>query len=755
MPAFEPDSRAGSVMRISLKHRVALLLACAWCAGAAPVFRAQSTPSPAQRPEVTFQAEVNYVDVDAVVTDQQGNFVRALAKDDFELFEDGKRQKVDIFSAVDIPVERRNSPTFGGRQGSSDVRSNLEAFAGRVYVIVLDDLNTSFTRSIFVRRAARQFIEQNLGANDVASVLYTSSRTDASQEFTSDRRRLLAAVDKFLGRKLRSATLDALDVYYQQEALATTSPTDTSEPGAPANPIKSSALNDPMQGARTLDFEDMERGDRATRVLNELRDLAEYLAGVHGRRKALLFFSEGIDYNVMDAFGARNASDVQVATREAIAAAARSNVSFFAIDPRGLVGMSEEAISMVGAGATDPSLRLNTEGLVDEMRMSQNSLRTLADQTGGFAAVNANNLAPAFARIVQANSTYYVLGYYPPAHPRDGKFHQIEVRVRRPGLHVEARKGYAASRGKTSQEKLTDVRKKVSATTGAPASASVELMEVLDSPMQQSGLTLSVQAAPFRGTANEASVAMAVDIDPARLHFKPAGNNSTYADNLELSFFSVNEEGKPIAGITSVLTLNLRPETYRILQVGGLRANPRAAFAPGRYQLRVAVRESGAGEMGSVFYDLDVPDFSRDPLMMSGVLITSAAQSQVPSAVPDKTISVNDLPAPATSRREFVQGDMLALFAELYDNASASGRQIDVVTRLIAEDGRDAFTARDTLGGGLTPSPSKTTTFVHSKQIGLKDIAPGTYLLRIEATARGTNQPSVSRETVITVFARQ
>jgi hypothetical protein len=197
--------------------------------------------------------------------------------------------------------------------------------------------------------------------------------------------------------------------------------------------------------------------------------------------------------------------------------------------------------------------------------------------------------------------------------------------------------------------------------------------------------------------------------------------------------------------------MNLRPDTYRTVQVGGLRANPRASFVPGRYQLRVAVRESGAGEMGSVFYDLIVPDFSRDSLMMSGVLITSAAQAQVPSVVPDKTISVNDLPAPATSRREFVQGDLLALFAEIYDNASTSGRQIDVVTRLTAEDGRDAFTARDTLGAGLPPGAAKTTTFVHSKQIRLKDVAPGTYLLRIEATARGTNQDAVSRETVITV----
>jgi hypothetical protein len=119
----------------------------------------------------------------------------------------------------------------------------------------------------------------------------------------------------------RSATLNSLDAYYQEQSLATTSPTDTSAPGEPANPSKSSALNDPMQGARTTDFEDMERGDRAKRVLNELRDLAEYLASVKGRRKALLFFSEGIDYAMTDIFGTHSATDVLRATQDAITAA--------------------------------------------------------------------------------------------------------------------------------------------------------------------------------------------------------------------------------------------------------------------------------------------------------------------------------------------------------------------------------------------------------------------------------------------------
>jgi len=86
---------------------------------------------------------------------------------------------------VDIPVERQNPVAFAGRAVREDVKSNIDAFAGRVYVLVLDDLNTSVLRSAYVRKVARQFIEKNLGSNDVAAVVNTSGLTDASQNFTS------------------------------------------------------------------------------------------------------------------------------------------------------------------------------------------------------------------------------------------------------------------------------------------------------------------------------------------------------------------------------------------------------------------------------------------------------------------------------------------------------------------------------------------------------------------------------------------
>jgi VWFA-related protein len=206
-----------------MRHALLVLVCAGLCFTNAS---AQQNQPPPGQPAVTFKAEVNYVDVDAIVTDQQGRFISDLKKEDFEIFEDGKPQKVDMFSYVDLPVGTMEQPDrfgFSNRMVTTDVRTNQQALAGRLYVIVLDDMDTSLFRAGTVKRTARQFIERNLGPNDVAAVVYTSGRTDAAQEFTSERSLLLAAVDKFVGRKLRSSTLDKIDTYFnQQEILALT-----------------------------------------------------------------------------------------------------------------------------------------------------------------------------------------------------------------------------------------------------------------------------------------------------------------------------------------------------------------------------------------------------------------------------------------------------------------------------------------------------------------------------------------------------
>ncbi len=253
------------------QHRALLFLAVTAVVCQAPTLRGQD---PRQTPEVTFQVEVNYVDVDVVVTDEQGNFVTGLTRDDFEVSENGRPQKIDQFSMVGIPVEKPTEFVHEGRPVVADTQSNRKPFDGRVYVLVLDDLDVSAMRSTHLKDAARKFVREYMGANDLAAVVYTSGRKDATQEFTTNRELLIAAIDKFIGQRMRSLSLERLDSYYQQIAFGYTSQT-------VADPNTGSInQQDPAGYGRVSDPTELERGTRAITVLDVLKNTAEFLGSV-------------------------------------------------------------------------------------------------------------------------------------------------------------------------------------------------------------------------------------------------------------------------------------------------------------------------------------------------------------------------------------------------------------------------------------------------------------------------------------------
>ena len=126
----------------------------------------QASSAAVPQPSVTFKTDVNFVEIHAIVTDERGNLVRDLRKDDFEVFEDGKPQTPSVFSLVDLPIERPLTPSFATQPVEPDVRSTVRSFDGRLYVVVLDDLHTSTLRSQLVRDAAKRFIQQYVGTND-------------------------------------------------------------------------------------------------------------------------------------------------------------------------------------------------------------------------------------------------------------------------------------------------------------------------------------------------------------------------------------------------------------------------------------------------------------------------------------------------------------------------------------------------------------------------------------------------------------
>ncbi len=664
----------------------------------------------ADQPAVTFRVEINYVEVDAAVFDSQGRFVNDLARDDFQVLEEGVPQDVSNFSLVNIPIERAERPLFTRNPIEPDVASNATPFEGRVYVLVLDDLQTAASRSALVRRAARQFVDQAMGANDVAAVVYTSGRGEAGQEFTSNKRLLGASVDRFLGRKLRSTTLERLDQYQRQRST----------------PGQGSRINDPL---------DLERGHDARASLDALRNISDYVDGIHGRRKAIVYLSEGIDYDIYD-FNNRESTTIQDSMRNVIASATRANVSIYGIDPRGLTSLADESIEAAGGFPADPQSNLSLQSFQDELRISQMSLRSLSEDTGGYAAVNSNDFTRAWERVVADNSSYYVLGFYPKNDKRDGRFRRIEVKVRREGVEVRTRKGYTAPRGKAPAQASQSPNEKTSP----------ELRRALDSPLPLPALTLRAFAAPFRGAAPNASVAVSIEAEGRDLVFQE--KDGKFVNDLEMSVIALDSGAKLRDGARDVVNMGLKPDTRARVAETGIRMQSRLKLPPGRYQLRMAARETGGGRVGSVTYDLDVPDFTKGPLAMSGIVIASGEAQSVMTAKADEELRTV-LPLPPTASREFRAADTLQTFAEIYDNEAQPPHKVDITTTVLTDDGRVVFnTAEERNSSELQ---GKSGGYGVTAKIPLAGFAPGLYVLKVDATSRAGKPATVTRQVAFRV----
>ncbi|WP_239489345.1 VWA domain-containing protein [Luteitalea sp. TBR-22] len=697
-------------------------------AGAGLLAQQASAPAPAaqadqpQRP--TFRAQIDYVEVSAIVTDDDGNLVSDLKQGDFQVFENGKPQTISVFTPVRIPFETPTRTLIEGRPLKFDVATNEGAREGRVYVIVLDDYHIGALRANQVKRAAKEFIEKHVAANDMVAVIHSSGRNNASQEFTSDKDLMTAAIDKLMGMKLRSATLERLDDYRNrveyQNALAASS--------GDANAARD----------RALDMLDPERAFNARSTMETLRNVSRLLETVNGSRKAVLFYSEGIDYNIIDIMGtqtgSRFSSDVLYSMRDAIGAATRSNVAYYTIDPRGLTAMSDDEMDMQ-APPQDVTLGLNPWNIRDEQRLAQMSLMSLAEETGGAYSVNSNDFTKIYERVVRDSSNYYLLGYYPTDERRNGAVRRIEVKVNRKDVKVYARKAYQAPKDK-EEKKVTE----------SAAGTSPEVRFALNSALPTPGLNLSVHAAPFKGANKTSSVAITVQVEGEKLAFKQAGD--VFTNNLEISMMAMDIMGKVPDGDRANLDLKLRKETRDRMAQTGIRSVATLDLPPGRYQLRVAAREANNGTLGSVFTDLIVPDFSDKDLSMSGILLTSTGAQLTPTPRMEESLK-KLMPLPPTTTRGFAQVENLFGYVDVYDSIQG-GHSVDITTTVTRVDGTKVFNTTEErksteLGGG------KGGGYGVQFEVPLKDFAPGLYVLKVEAKPR-LDKPSVSREVTFAVY---
>jgi len=331
---------------------------------------------------------------------------------------------------------------------------------------------------------------------------------------------------------------------------------------------------------RALDsFDGSIRNPFTTRMQGDtLRDLLESIGQIPHRRKALLYVTSAT-FDIADVIRGSEtgeAADLRP-LRDGLAIAMRGNVAIYPIDPVGLRG--------AGLGADEGAVL--TPSMVALER--DTDLKIMADITGGFALVNSNRYADAFQRIVQENSTYYMLGFSSTNTARDGKFRRLEIRVTRRDLVVHVRQGYIAPGEK---DILLHTLKPIGVQFG-PAVA-----EALERPVEDGPVPMWVTASASSPAADtESIVVVSAELDAAAL--------ATEADvQVELGVVAVSADGTLVRAQRerfAAVPVTAGADGRRIRGTTSLR------LPPGRYQLRVAGGNVDAGRAGSVLYDLEVP----------------------------------------------------------------------------------------------------------------------------------------------------
>ena len=688
-------------------RRYAFLLPAALLCAA--IVSAQQTP--AQQPSVTFRTETNFVEVHAIVTDQKGAFVKDLTREDFEVYEDGRLQSPTVFSLVDVPLEKPFLPLNASVPIEPDVRATTRTFDGRIYILLLDDLHTNVTRTNNVREVAKKFINEYLGVNDLAAVVYTSGRQESGQELTNNRRLLNAAIDRFQGQKLPSAGAEKLALHRQQIASQEGLSDETQEIRTPEGLQQARSIRDPF---------DMERAANARRSMDAIQNVARWMADVQGRRKALLFFSEGFDYDIYQPFFINRQSDLIITeAREAVAAAQRANVNVYGIDPRGMSQFGE--MMEISSRSDYPQLDYGTfRGQLRELLLAQESLISLSDETGGIPIVNSGDLAGGLARIVLDNSRYYLLGYYSDSTKWSrNRFLKIEVKVKRPGLQIRSRKGYlppdTRAIARTAEADLKN------GTTPA-------LRAALNKPVPIGDLPFRAFAAPLRAADNKGQVLVAVEIDGPGLRY--VEKDGRFVESVEVSIVAADQRAKVQGGDRQTFNLNLMPETRERVNRAGVRLISQVALPPGRYQIRIGAHEATGGAVGTLPYDLEIPDYAKTPFSLSGVFLTSSSAGAYATGSTETDWN-GLLPSPPVATRVFGPSDTITWFTEVYDNSSDAAHGITFTSTIQdAADGRTIVQSRDTRvvqrrgqGHGFTTD------------YALRDLKPGTYVLRVEAAS--------------------
>jgi VWFA-related protein len=598
----------GSLRRLRCLTAIALALAlAAWTVRptAQQQDQRQQSQQPPETPRFESFAGVNVVSVDVVVRDSSGNVVRGLTVKDFIVSEDGKPQTVETFSFQEIAAAPSDDPDIQLLDGLEEkVRAEAARAASaspttaaapaptadaaslinrRMLTIVFD---VSSMQPDDVQRAvedARDWVGEKMTGADLVAIITIGSRLNVLTDFTPSREDALAALQAL-------AYNEGTEV--NPEAIVTAA----TEADAAAAADSSSTVTEADA------FQEFNNDVR----LRALKTLCQELTPIQ-QKKALLYFSAGMS---------RSGDDNQIELRSATSTCNRGNVSIYAVDTRGL-----QAVAAGGSAASRGNGRsLLTGGGMrgfQQLNQSQETLNTLAADTGGRAFTATNDFGEAFARVQSDLAAYYLLGYQSTNPARDGRFRRIQVRVNRPdmkGLRVEARPGYYAGRSfanTSSRDREAQLDDQLSA-----AVSSTDVPMVL-------GAGYFRQQGAERGN-DRGGDRFYVPIALAVPGFAVPVAEKAAEVQLDVKGEVRDERGRVIGRLR---------ETIKVPSGGADTLAGRQVFyqsgvtlPPGRFVAKVVVRENTGGAIGSFEAPIFVPQMNGQTIKVSSVVMSTQVQ---------------------------------------------------------------------------------------------------------------------------------
>jgi len=588
----------------------------------APFLPAQNSQPQSQRSGYTFRSTSELVLVNVVVRDKDGTPVKGLTRDDFTIVEDGKAQSLQSFDYEDIPMGIANAAGSGPAQatvltakrpaGEAAPAPPAETLRDHRLIVLFFDLTGMEPEEVErTSTAALKFVDEQMSPADLVSLVSLSTRMQVDQDFTSDKVTLKKALSKF--------SVSAGAGY--AEGLAG----DTEDTSDDANPF---TADETEYNVFNTD-----------RKLEALSSLAQSMSKID-QKKSIIYFSNGVQQT-----GQENQAELRAAVNEAI----KSNVSIYTVDMRGLQALPP------GGEARNASLRgtsvysgASQRNALNANFASQETLQTLAGDTGGKAFLDSNDFGKVFKAVQNDTSQYYLLGYHSNNPARDGRYRRISVKLKNAGYKLEYRSGYYAPRD--FQHSTHDDREQ-------------QLMSELAADFSATDLNMYLAAAYFRVDDSHFFVPISVVIPGSEIPF----THDADKDKATLDFAGlVRDESKRVVG-NARETVKLNIEGTQEVRRKNVQYRTGFSLPPGRYHVKFVARENQSGRVGSFEMDLTIPDLRKSTLRLSSVLVGNQLQ-QVAKAGKDPLVHDGSELVPNVTH-VFAANQKLYFYYEVYEPA--------------------------------------------------------------------------------------